>query len=80
MRVLHDLEHHLCAGAPELALPLDHVDDGDSVLRVAKRSNRDSAPNRTERHLHGIGENIGAAQHAISSVAGGLNVLGGDTR
>ena len=33
-------------------------------------------PFGTERDLHGIGENIDAAQHAVARIAGKFHVLG----
>src|SRR5207253_1336857 len=36
----------------------------------------DVAALRTERHLHRVGENVDAAQHAVAGIAGKFNVFG----
>ena len=63
-----DFAHHLRAHVLELVLELDLLGDGDAVLGDARRAERlvedDVAALRAERHLHGVGENVDAAQHA----------------
>src|SRR5450631_459591 len=75
-----DFAQHLRAHILELVLQLDFLGDGDAVLGNARRAKAlfddDIAPLRTQRHLHRIGENIDAAQHAFTRVSGKFNVLG----
>src|SRR6185369_2633984 len=75
-----DLAHHLRAHVLELVLELDLLGDGDAVLGDARSAERlvehDVAALGTERHLHGVGEDIDAAQHAVARVAGKFHVLG----
>jgi hypothetical protein len=60
--------HHLGAHVLELVLELDLLGDRHAVLGRARRAERllddDVAALGTERHLHGVGENVDAAQHA----------------
>src|SRR3546814_13970486 len=63
----------------ELVGELDLLGDGDAVLGDARRAERlvedDVAALRTERHLHRVGENVDAAQHAGARVGAEFNVL-----
>jgi hypothetical protein len=74
------LAQHLRAHVLELVLELDLLGDGDAVLGDARGAealvDHDIAALRAERHLHGIGEDIDAAQHAIAGVSGKFNVFG----
>src|SRR5258708_942224 len=67
-----DFAHHLGAHVLELVLKLDFLGDRNAVLGDARRAERlvqhDIAALRAERHSHGIGENIDAAQHLIAGV------------
>ena len=64
--------HHLGAHVLELVGELDLLGDGDAVLGDAWRAEGlvedDVAALRAERDLHGVGENIDAAQHAVASI------------
>ena len=75
-----DLAHHLGAHVLELVGELDLLRDGDAVLGDARRAeglvDDDVAALRTERHLHGVGENVDAAQHLVARVGGELYVFG----
>src|SRR4029079_9939298 len=74
------LAHHLGAHVLELVLELDFLGDRHPVLGGARRAVRlvenNIAAFRSKRDLHGIGENIDAAQHAFASVATEFYVLG----
>ena len=65
-----DLAHHLRAHVLELVVELDLLGDGDAVLGDAGSAERlvehDVAAFRAERHFHGIGENVDAAQHLVA--------------
>ena len=67
-----DFAHHLGAHVLELVGELDLLRDGDAVLGDAGRPEalleHHVAALGAERHLHGIGENIDAAQHSIASI------------
>src|SRR5262249_14138230 len=56
----------------ELVGELDVLGDGDTVLGDAGSAERlvedDIAALRTERHLHGIGEDVDATQHLVACV------------
>ena len=75
-----DLAHHLGAHVLELVLELDLLGDGDAVLGDAGRAERlvehDVAALGAERHLHGIAENIDAAQHPVAGIDREFHVLG----
>src|SRR6202022_1064563 len=75
-----DFAQHLRAHVLELVVELDLLGDGDAVLGDAGRAktlfNDDIAALGAERHLHRIGKNIDAAQHAITRVSGKFYVLG----
>src|SRR5580700_10220391 len=75
-----DFAQHLRAHVLELVFELDFLGDGDAVLGDARRAKAlfddDVAALRPERHLDRIGENIDAAQHAITRVSGKFYVLG----
>src|SRR5205823_4226239 len=64
----------------ELVGELDLFGDGDAVLGDARRAERfvedDVAAFRTQRHLDRIGENIDAAQHAVTRVGVKPDFLG----
>src|SRR5207342_3049308 len=74
-----DFAQHLCAHVLELVLELDLLGDGDAVLGDARGAktlfDHDIAALGTERHLHRIGEDIDAAQHAVAGVAGKFHVF-----
>jgi hypothetical protein len=75
-----DLAHHLRAHVLELVLELDLLGDGDAVLGDARGAERlvehDVAALRAERHLHRVGENVDAAQHAVARVDREFDFLG----
>ena len=64
--------HHLGAHVLELVLKLDFLGDRHAVLGGAGRPERlvddDVAAFRTKRDLHGVGENVDAAQHALAGI------------
>ena len=74
-----DLTHHLRAHVLELVLELDLLGDGDAVLGDAGSAERlvehDVAALRAERHLHGVVENVDAAQHTVARIDGEFDVL-----
>src|SRR5436190_613031 len=76
-----DLAHQLRAHVLELVLELDLLGDCHSVLGDARRPERlvehDVTALRTERHAHGVGEGIDAAQHSITRIDGEFDFLGG---
>jgi hypothetical protein len=59
--------HHLRAHVLELVLKFDFLGDGHAVLGDARRAeglvDDDVAALGTQRHLHGVGEGVDAAQH-----------------
>ncbi len=67
-----DFAHHLRAHVLELVLKLDLLGDRHAVLGDAGRAEglveHHVAAFRAERDLHGIGENIDAAQHALAGI------------
>jgi hypothetical protein len=75
-----DFAQHLRAHVLELVLEFDLLGDGDAVLGDAGGAETlfddDVAALGAERHLHRVGENIDAAQHAVARVSGKFNVLG----
>src|SRR6185312_2340355 len=75
-----DLAQHLRAHVLELVVEFDFLGDGDAVLGDAGSAeallDHDVAALRAERHLHRVGENIDAAQHAVARVSGKFNVFG----
>ena len=72
--------HHLRAHVLELVLELDLLGDGDAVLGDARRAealvDHDVAALGAERDLHGVGEDVDAAQHALARVAAETYVFG----
>ena len=78
--LLGNLAHHLRAHVLELVLELDLLGDGDAVLGRARRAERllddDVAALGTERHLHGVGEGIDAAQQALAGIGGEADFFG----
>ena len=78
--LLGDLAHHLRAHVLELVLELDLLGDGDAVLGRARRAvglvDDDVAALGAERDLHRVGEDIDAAQHAVTRVGGKSNFFG----
>src|SRR5581483_158182 len=72
--LLRHLAHHLRAHVLELVLKLDFLGDGHAVLGDARSAEAlvedDVAALGTERHLHSVGENVDAAQHAVAGIAG----------
>src|SRR4029077_15431317 len=75
-----DLAHHLRTHVLELVLELDLLGDGDAVLGDAGSAERlvehDVAALGAERHAHGVGERIDAAQHAVARVDREFDFLG----
>ena len=75
-----DLAQHLRAHVLELVFEFDLLGDGHAVLGDAGGAEAlfddDVTALGAERHLDGIGENIDAAQHAITRVSGKFDVLG----
>src|SRR5271169_5739018 len=68
-----DLLEHLRSHVLEPVGELDLLGDGYSILGDARGAVRlveeDVAPLGAERHLHRVGENLDAAQHAVARVA-----------
>jgi len=66
--------HHLGAHVLELVAELDLLGDGDAVLGDAGCAERlvddDVAALRAQGHLHGVGQDVDAAQHTVARVAG----------
>ena len=75
-----DFAHHLRAHVLELVGKLDLLGDGDAVFGDARRSvglvENDVAAFRAERHLHGVVENVDAAQHPVARVGGESYIFG----
>ena len=75
-----DLAHHLGAHVLELVFELDLLGDGDAVLGDAGSAEalveHDVAALRAERHLHGVGENVDAAQHLVARIDREFDFLG----
>jgi hypothetical protein len=75
-----DLTDHLGAHVLELVLEFDLLGDGDAVLGGARSAERlvddDVAALGTERDLHRVGENVDAAQHALTGVGGKTDFFG----
>ncbi len=67
-----DLLDHLRAHILELVRKLDLLGDRHAILGDARSTvgfvENDVAALRTERHLHRVGENVDAAQHAVARV------------
>ena len=78
--LLGRLAHHLRAHVLELVLELDLLGDGDAVLGRARRAegllDHDVAALGAERDLHGVGEDVDAAQHALAGIGGEFDVFG----
>ena len=74
-----DFADHLGAHVLELVFEFDFLGDGDAVLGDARRAERlvddDVAALGAERHLHGVGEDVDAAQHALAGIAGEFYVF-----
>src|ERR1700689_2437544 len=72
--LLRDLAHHLRAHILELVFELDFFGDGDAVLGDARSAeallDHDVAALGAERHLHGVGQYLDAAQHPLAGVSG----------
>src|SRR6202012_3189493 len=75
-----DFAHHLGAHVLELVVELDLLGDGDTVLGDAGSAERlvedDVAALRAERHLHGVVEDVHAAQHAVAGVDAEFDFFG----
>ena len=75
-----DFADHLRAHVLELVGKLDFLGDGDAVLGDARRAERlvddDVAALGAERHLHRVGEDVDAVQHALTGIAGEFYVFG----
>ena len=75
-----DFAHHLGAHILELVFEFDLLGDGDAVLGDAGRAVRlvehDIAALGAQRRLHGVVEDIDAAQHSIACVGGEAYVFG----
>ena len=67
-----DFAHHLRAHIFELVGQFDFLGDGDAVLGDARRAEalveHDVAALGAERDLHGVGENVDAAQQLLAGV------------
>ena len=67
-----DFADHLRAHVLELVFELDFLGDGHAVLGDARGAeglvDDDVAALRAERHLHRVGEDVDAAQHAVAGV------------
>ena len=79
--VLEATSRTICAPMfSNLSVELDFLGDGDAVLGDARRAERlvddDVAALRAERHLHRVGEDVDAAQHAVAGVGGEFYVFG----
>jgi len=74
-----NLAQHLRTHVLELVLELNLLGDGHAVLGDAWRTIRflehNVAAFRAKRHLDGIGQDIGTAQHALAGVLGELDVF-----
>ena len=74
-----NLAQHLRAHVLELVFELDLLGDGHAILGDARRTigflEHDVAAFGAERHLNGIGQDIGAAQHALAGVLGELDIF-----
>ncbi|MGX1052073.1 hypothetical protein AB7M74_003025 [Bradyrhizobium japonicum] len=75
-----DLTHHLGTHVLELVVELDLLGDGNAVLGNSRCAERlvehDVAAFRTERDLHGVGENVDTAQHTVPRVYSELHFFG----
>ena len=75
-----DFAQHLRAHVLELVLELDFLGDGDAVLGDARCAEAlvddDVAALRTQGHLHRVGEDVDAAQDALTGVAAEFHVFG----
>ncbi len=75
-----DFADHLGAHVLELVVKLDFLGDGDAVLGDARRAERlvddDVAALGAEGDLHRVGEDVDAAQHALTGIAGEFYVFG----
>jgi hypothetical protein len=71
--LLGDLAHHLGAHVLELVLELDLLRHRHAVLGDARCAEalveHDVAALGAERHLHGIGKDVDAAQHLVARLA-----------
>ena len=74
-----DFAHHLRAHVLELVFELDLLRDRHTVLGDARGAERfvehDIAALGAERHLHRIGEDVDAAQHAVAGIDGKFDVF-----
>ncbi len=72
--LLGDLAHHLRAHVLELVFELDFFGDRYAVFGDAGRAEafveHDIAALGAERHLHGVGQDIDAAQHLLARIPG----------
>ena len=75
-----DFAHHLGAHVLELVGQLDFLGDRHAVLgdpgRAEALVDDDVAALRAERHLHRVGEDVDAAQHALAGIAAETNFFG----
>ena len=78
-RLRGDFAHHLRAHVLELVLELDFLGDRHTVLGDARGAERlvehDVAALGAEGHLHRIGEDVDAAQHAVARVGREFDVF-----
>ncbi len=79
--LLGGLSDHQRAHVLELVLEFDLLGDGDAVLGGAGSAEAllddDVAALGAERHFHGVGEDVDAAQHALTGIAGKFHVFCG---
>ena len=75
-----DFAHHLGAHVFELVGQFDFLGDRHAVLGGARGTERlvdhDVAALGAQRHLHGVGEDVDAAQHLLAGVGAEFHVLG----
>ena len=75
-----DFAHHLRAHVLELVGKFDFLGHGHAVLGRARSAealvDHDIAALGAQRHLHGVGEDVDAAQHLLAGVGAEFHVFG----
>ena len=75
-----DFAHHLRAHVLELVGQFDFLGHGHAVLGGAGSAealvDHDVAALGTQRHLHGVGEDVDAAQHLLAGIGAEFYVFG----